>query len=113
MDALAYITRRCASTIETSQHTLAKFTDSLATDPLYAMQWSDSAFTAAADLHVAQRILAFIEKGMAAEDIELELIERVTRMATSPSQSTSPSANVSFQRELAAWGRILRNLKFL
>lgn len=113
MDALSYLSRRCASTIETSQHTLSKFTDSLASDPLYAMQWSDSAFTAVADLHVAQRVLAFIEKGMAAEDIKLELTERVTRMATSPSQSTSPSANVSFQRELAAWGRVLQDLKFL
>lgn len=81
---------------------LRKFQGSLANDPVYALQWADSAFRAAGRQKIAQTVLnqaeLLVAEGKPLEvaytQIAARLIREVVSEARSPASSSSQAANL-------------------
>jgi len=94
--------RKLTESIATHQATLEQFSADVLKDGLYALEWADKAYAAAAKRQVAGRVLAILtaEKAVAMPDAELvkHLISYVRgetlRRARSASRSTSGSSNL-------------------
>lgn len=104
--------KRIGIMAEMAQATLDKFTVEFARDPAHALNWSNGTFAAAAELKVAKMLLAAIEDGATLANIRETLTSRVLYRAKFPPQSTSPTANLIEQYELAASAEILSGLEY-
>lgn len=81
--------------------------DSAAVSPF---EWSFETFQAAAHYDLCRTVLAWLERGATVEQVVKLLQEKVLHGARSPSRSTSPTANLMAEEELAAAARLLDNI---
>jgi hypothetical protein len=95
--------------ITNGTETIEKFKASLETDPAYALEWSRSAFEAAAFLHVGKH-LARLSTGEKAtvESIVDYAHDMVLRGANHPEHSTSPQSNELKREVLAVYAEFVR-----
>lgn len=100
--------------IATARATLAKFSADLADAPCFAMEWSLSSFTAAAQVNVFSQIARALENKAESETyaaITARLNEfcqnEVNQKSKNPTRSTSPTASVLAQEILAAWAEAI------
>ena len=88
---------------------IAKFETKFKENQLYALEWSLEMFQAVAKKQVYNTILAWITNRDKADvmseldGVKSEILRQVIHMAKYPSQSTSPTSNLTKQYELAAW----------
>ncbi len=102
--------RRIQNALESAAHELAHFAERLSQNPLYAFEWSDDAFKAAAEQDVALTLQKFLDGG---EDVAPAFvgyepaIAYARRMALqgarSPKHSTSQPSNLCEQYKTAAF----------
>lgn len=91
---------------------LAKFQERFSSDPLSALEWSDKAFRAAADRHVAVLVLHDLRRLDLSDDQLVEQARReVERRAQVMESSTSAPSNLVERHLLRAWGEALDKLK--
>lgn len=80
---VASLTAQLTSDRDSAQRTLAKFVENFQINPLYALEWADSSFIAAAELEVSLSYLELIEygvkEGFSEEAILAEVTKKVTR----------------------------------
>ena len=98
---------------EMAQATLNQFMSKFAEDPAYALSWGNDTFRAAAELKIAKQILAALEDTATLENIRSTMMDRVLNKATYPAQSSSPTANLIEQYELAACANIIIDLRYM
>lgn len=84
----------------------AKFAENMATDPVYAMSWSNSLFSSTAAWKVAQEVCAMIEAGADWDAITRECTRQALRTSAHASSSTSPTSNLLDQRLNQAWAKV-------
>jgi hypothetical protein len=102
------------SGLRAANEELDKFAKSFADDPAHAMDWSASAFNAAAVKRVTTRVLEaignMINKGTSRGDILSHLVDYSTKeiltRAKYPKKSTSATSNLLDAEMLAAWADI-------
>ncbi len=112
---LANLKSKLNKRVEAAQKKLNKFKEDLDVNPVYAMEWSLSTFTAAAEHKVfgllAHAIDARAEKGEAYPEIIKGITEscqrEVNMRARDSSASTSPTANVMNREILGCWADAL------
>jgi hypothetical protein len=99
--------------IATSQATLDEWRAKLDKDPLYAFEWADRAFEAAAQFSVATRVRTMLTTmtettfGEAFENVIEMLRDETLRGAKYPQRSTSPSSNHAAQVRLAVYATLV------
>jgi hypothetical protein len=99
--------------IEESQYVLDDFTEGFAKDPAYALSWGNGAFKAAARIRVAKELAkAFENENAEVLKVRAYLTDRVVGRAKYPPQSTSPTANLMEQYEVAAYAEALEILNY-
>lgn len=104
--------------MESAEKEIEEFAVSVQADPCYAMDWSSSAFKAAARMAVSQEILTALcfnqanEGGVSALELKKTLVEdftsRVISAASSTSCSTSQSTNMMEREKLAVMAEACR-----
>lgn len=112
---LVNLLRKFTSRRDSADKKIKKWQEDLATNPAYAMEWSASAFTAAAEHKVFSLLLNAItartEKGETYQDIVKGITEscqrEVNMRARDSSRSTSATANLMNRELLAVWADVL------
>lgn len=84
---------RIACNIQNDEEYLAGWAERLKNDPVYALQWADSTYKAAARLAVSKWVLMLL-KDVSMADVRKALSDQVLQSARNPAFSTSPSSNV-------------------
>lgn len=114
------VAKRFENKIELAQHTLDKFKATFSEDPSYAFEWSDSAFTAAAEVNVFGSVVRSLkhipapgEPEVTIETIRAHATEQALRRAHYPSHSTSVPSNHMYQSVTSAWAEVIELLKYL
>ena len=118
--SLTYIANESARNIESANKSLAKFTESLAADPLRAFQWSGDAVEAAAAINVWTEVAKWTtineraENPMTEQEILEKLLEHTLRAVMPPhsasSRSTSTMSNLCDDATKVAWRKVLVRL---
>ncbi len=75
-------------------------------DPRHAFEWADSAFSAAAKLHVLGTLEAWFIAGSSHEDILKHARKTALSFAGRRSRSTSPSSNMMEDETRAIWAEV-------
>lgn len=106
------------SRIQSARARLEKFVLDLKSDPHHAMEWSSSAFAAAADLHVYGLIANAIKcgcddetKAATADQVAHFCQEELNRQAGCPERSIGPSMMLA-QEKLRAWAAAVEILRW-
>ncbi len=94
--------------LKRAQSELAEWTEKLAKDPSYALDWGMTAFKAAADIKVLSMVAYYFSMGLDVSDIRTEFDKEVYRGASFPCRSTSPTSNLMEQEIVAAYARAIR-----
>lgn len=114
-----------------ANQTLSKFQENLATNPVYAFEWSDSSFAAAASKTVAMTVQAWMLKGGAPKDniytwnfentpegvrefcamAAKEMMRDAIRQLEYPASSTSKPSNLMAERMGTARFNMARRLE--
>lgn len=99
--------------IEIAEATVQKFQNGLAENPAYAMEYSDSAFTAAARIRIYGEVVRALEntKVVSVKMVYDYSLDRVKSGALHPQKSTSMASNLYKQEELAAWAKVCEELE--
>lgn len=101
--------------LDEAHRELEKFKERLASSPPYAFEWSMDGFRAAARIKVMTHLLDVLRDPEAVDTGESPVytrvyetaLEQVLRGARHPTRSTSPTANLMEQEELAAWADVV------
>lgn len=97
---------------------ITQFREELGKDPGHAFKWGNSAFEAAARLGVAKMLVyCFTDRpdqpAQSVEQVRKMLLEKITNRSKYPPQSTSPTANLMEQYELAALAEAYEEIAYL
>jgi hypothetical protein len=117
---LATLRANLADKVEYGTKQEAKWAESFAADPVYALSWSRSLFGTVADKRVAIQLIAEIdaaqEKGIKAEAIMFwtreYLQKEILRGASNVPSSTSQTSNLMDGELTAAAARLLQNMNW-
>jgi hypothetical protein len=98
------------SAIDSSNREIEKFKVSFAKHPLYALNWSEGTFSAAAELKVMSYVLQCLEPNGKAtiESVEAYALDQVLRVAENPPRSTLATANLAEQATGEAWTKVYK-----
>jgi len=92
--------------IEVQKESAKKLMERFEADPLDALSWGDSYFTAAAEYTVAMEFKHMLEAGCWESQILDYAMTETLRGAKNPSRSTSPTSNLASTAKTAAWARL-------
>lgn len=94
-----------------AEKAIAAFTQRLAKDPAYAMEWAQEEYRAAATLDVTDRILHRLQAGpVTVRDLTEELLKETLSGACYPKESTSPVANLLASYRTAVYAHMLKDI---
>lgn len=101
--------------IATAKAHLARFTTSLAKDPVYALEWGGGAFRAAALLSVCESVVDAIEAQKNAGKTATSILAHLRKYATNkvlngaqhPPHSTSQTSNLMEEEMTRAWATVI------
>lgn len=103
--------------ISNAQERIDKFREWLehGCDPLYAFEWSDEAFAAAAEVCVLRRVregvAGYVNGTQTLKNIEDYAAEEVLRGAKYPCKSTSQPSNLCALYKVQAWAEALEMIR--
>lgn len=117
-ETLSYFARKIKTQQQRAQASLAKFQEALTKDAAHAFSWSDSAFSAAANLKVANTVEHYLKQAfeeglkpdMVLANIRRTAFQYVTRGAQYPTLSASPATTQIAREEVRAWAEVLEQM---
>jgi hypothetical protein len=104
---MAHLARRSLNALAQAETELARFAESFAKDPAYALSWGMSAYKAAAAKKVYSEALLAVETGATFAEWTAYSTKEVLRRARSPGRSTSATSNLSDECLTEAWAEVL------
>ncbi len=105
------IAERFQTRVNDAREMIADFAQKVLDTPAYALEWSNSAFTAAAQREVFGQVLAGLENEMPVEELRGIAQREINRRARNPSHSTSQPSNLLDEQRLQAWAEALELLE--
>jgi hypothetical protein len=89
-----------------------KFVANLSTNALYALEWSESLFEAAASAHVAEAMREILNRENGVDEAIKTATNMALQGARSPKQSTSGTSNLADRYRTAAFANFVEDMRY-